>query len=172
MVLLMLYSLCSERETQFYWIWLKKYRRKVLTWGTRWSGTSASGLWRWQRTVRGNCAWSSRSRASRTPLMDTRTWIHRRDDSHIRHRSCTRRVYICLMMHLPHSAHLLERKDKLSSFPISFMESTAYFCMKLKPSPLNIVSLHSYLLNEVIATSQFIILSLLWKDFNPRRTEI
>lgn len=140
---LFLYSLCSERETPFYWIWLKKYRRKVLTWRIQWSGTSASGLWRWQRTVRGNCAWSSRSRASRTPLVDTHTWIHRRDDSHIRHRSCTRRVYTCLMMHLPRSAHLLDRKEKISLFPISFMESTVYFCMKLKPRPLNIVSLHS-----------------------------
>lgn len=59
------------------------------------------------------------------------------------------------MMHLPHSAHLFKRKEKISLFPISFMKSTAYFCMKLNLRPLNIVSLHPYLLNEVIATSQF-----------------
>lgn len=133
---------------------------KELTWRTRWNGTSASGLWRWRRTVRGNCAWSSRSRASRTPPVDTRTWIHRRDDSRTCRRSYTRRVYTCRTRRSPHSAHLLETEER-SLFSISLMQSTAYSVEIW--SPPNISSLCSYLPTDVIATAQFITLSHPWR---------
>lgn len=154
-------AVLTESESVFFYSDRRNPGAKELTWRTRWSGTSASGLWRWRRTVRGNCAWSSHSRASRTPPADTRTWIHQQGDSRTCRRSYTRRVYTCRTMHLLHSAHL-EEKDKLF-FSIILVESTRYSWMDLKQSAFNIISLRSYQLNEVIVTLQFIILSLPWR---------
>lgn len=100
------------------WNWIVSSRKerekgkKVLTWRTQWSGTSASGLWRWRRTARGNCGWSFHSRASRTPPSDTDTWSHQRAGWHIRRHFCTRPVHSGLMMHLARSARLWETNQR------------------------------------------------------------
>ena len=85
---------------------------RLLTRKRRWSGTFAAGLGRWWRTVRGSCGWSSRSRASCTPLVDTRTWSRLRDGSRTGRHSCTRRAHSGLMMHSAHSVHLREKKRR------------------------------------------------------------
>lgn len=84
-------------------------KKEGLTWRRRWSGTSASGLWRWWRTDRGSCGWSSHSRASRTPPVDTGTWTHPTVGWHTCLRFCTHLERSGLKMHSAHSDHLKQR---------------------------------------------------------------
>lgn len=88
----------------------RKESGKVLTWRRRWSGTFVAGLWRWWRTVPGSCGWSSRSRVSRTPPVNTGTWSRPPAGWHTGRRSYTHRAHSGPTIHSPRSARLREER--------------------------------------------------------------
>lgn len=61
---------------------------EVLTWERGWSESAGGGPWRSGRSGGGSCAWSSRSRASRSRRGDTRTWSPRPAGWHRSRHSC------------------------------------------------------------------------------------